>query len=69
MKLDKKLIADAKRLEGFRGENAAVLIRGYETACFLSTGPIKNRTAVWEEKAKEREKELLSIVYPKKVGT
>jgi len=66
MNLNKPLIQQAKALKGRAAEDAQKIIRDYETACFLSTGPIKTRSEVWEAKAKEREIKLQSLVTSKR---
>ncbi len=64
MNRDNKLIWEANNLDlgESKREEADRLVERYKTACFLSTGPIKNRTKVWEEHAKTRGKELSAFV-------
>ena len=64
MKRDDKLIWEANNLDlgETRREEADKLVERYKTACFLSTGPIKARSKVWEEHAKTRGKELSIFV-------
>lgn len=62
MKLNKNLITRARKQFNRTDETLEELIKKYETACWLSTGPIKSRSEVWEQNAFELESQLKAVI-------